>query len=99
MYPVGLGNLQVSLALALALSRKVPSLAASGAAKLESIFLDEVIGTLDETSLDVVATTLENLFLYRRANGLRSTTHVPTLAHLKIPVLLPSHSHRGVLPH
>ena len=70
---------QASLALALALSRQVSSLAASGAAKLESIFLDEGFGTLGETSLDVVATTLENL----AATGERMVgviTHVPALA-------------------
>ena len=70
---------QASLALALALSRQVSSLAASGAAKLESIFLDEGFGTLDETSLDVVAATLENL----ASSGERMVgviTHVPALA-------------------
>jgi exonuclease SbcC len=75
---------QASLALALALSRQVSSLAASGAAKLESIFLDEGFGTLDETSLDVVATTLENL----ATTGERMVgviTHVPALAD-RIPV-------------
>ena len=75
---------QASLALALALSRQVSSLAASGAAKLESIFLDEGFGTLDETSLDVVAATLENL----AATGERMVgviTHVPALAE-RIPV-------------
>jgi exonuclease SbcC len=75
---------QASLALALALSRQVSFLAASGAAKLESIFLDEGFGTLDETSLDVVAATLENL----AASGERMVgviTHVPALAD-RIPV-------------
>lgn len=75
---------QASLALALALSRQVSSLAASGAAKLESIFLDEGFGTLDQTSLDVVAATLENL----AATGERMVgviTHVPALAD-RIPV-------------
>jgi DNA repair protein SbcC/Rad50 len=75
---------QASLALALALSRQVSSLAASGAAKLESIFLDEGFGTLDETSLDVVASTLENL----ASTGERMVgviTHVPALAD-RIPV-------------
>ncbi len=75
---------QASLALALALSRQVSALAASGAAKLESIFLDEGFGTLDETSLDVVAATLENL----AATGERMVgviTHVSSLAD-RIPV-------------
>jgi exonuclease SbcC len=68
--------------LALALSRQVASLAASGAAKLESIFLDEGFGTLDETSLDVVAATLENLAGERMVGVI---THVPALAD-RIPV-------------
>lgn len=75
---------QASLSLALALSRQVSTLAASGAAKLESIFLDEGFGTLDEVSLDVVAATLENL----AASGERMVgviTHVPALAD-RIPV-------------
>lgn len=75
---------QASLALALALSRQVATLAASGAAKLESIFLDEGFGTLDETSLDVVAGTLETL----ASSGERMVgviTHVPALAE-RIPV-------------
>ena len=73
---------QASLALALALSRQVSSLAASGAAKLESIFLDEGFGTLDESSLDVVAATLENLAGERMVGVI---THVPALAD-RIPV-------------
>jgi exonuclease SbcC len=73
---------QAALALALALSRQVASLAASGAAKLESIFLDEGFGTLDETSLDVVAATLENLAGERMVGVI---THVPALAD-RIPV-------------
>jgi len=73
---------QASLALALALSRQVSSLAASGASKLESIFLDEGFGTLDETSLDVVAATLENLAGERMVGVI---THVPALAD-RIPV-------------
>ena len=75
---------QASLALALALSRQVATLAASGAAKLESIFLDEGFGTLDETSLDVVAGTLESL----ASSGERMVgvvTHVAVLA-AQIPV-------------
>ena len=73
---------QASLALALALSRQVASLAASGAAKLESIFLDEGFGTLDETTLNVVAATLENLAGERMVGVI---THVPALAD-RIPV-------------
>ena len=45
---------QASLALALALSAQMSTLAAEGAARLDSIFLDEGFGTLDEANLDVV---------------------------------------------
>ena len=51
-------------------------------AKLESIFLDEGFGTLDETSLNVVAATLENLAGERMVGVI---THVPALAD-RIPV-------------
>jgi exonuclease SbcC len=59
-------------------------MAAEGAARLDSIFLDEGFGTLDENTLDVVATTLENL----AARGDRMVgivTHVPALAE-RVPV-------------
>ncbi len=75
---------QASLALALALSQQMSALAASGATKLEAIFLDEGFGTLDADTLDEVATTLENL----AASGSRMVgvvTHVPALAD-RIPV-------------
>jgi exonuclease SbcC len=75
---------QASLALALALSEQVTSLSAAGASKLESIFLDEGFGTLDENTLDVVAGTLENLASLRsRMVGV--ITHVAALAE-RIPV-------------
>jgi DNA repair protein SbcC/Rad50 len=75
---------QASLALALALSEQVTSLSAVGASKLESIFLDEGFGTLDEVTLETVAGTLENLV----SSGKRIVgviTHVPALAE-RIPV-------------
>src|SRR5664280_75103 len=74
---------QASLALALALSAQLSSLAAGGAAQLDSIFLDEGFGTLDAATLETVAETLENL-----ANGDRMVgviTHVGALAE-RIPV-------------
>lgn len=74
---------QASLALALALSSQLSTLAASGAARLDSIFLDEGFGTLDETTLDVVAATLENLAAGERMVGI--ITHVPALAE-RVPV-------------
>lgn len=70
---------QASLALALALSAQMSTLAAQGAARLDSIFLDEGFGTLDEATLDVVATTLENLAT-RGDRMVGVITHVPMLA-------------------
>lgn len=77
---------QASLALALALSAQLAGMAASGAARLESIFLDEGFGSLDEATLEVVASTLENLAAAGgRMVGL--VTHVPALAE-RVPVRL-----------
>ncbi len=75
---------QASLALALALSAQLSTLAAEGAARLDSIFLDEGFGTLDEANLEIVASTLENL----ASQGDRMVgviTHVPALAE-RVPV-------------
>ena len=75
---------QASLSLALALSAQLSGLAAEGAPQLESIFLDEGFGTLDEANLEIVASTLENL----AARGDRVVgviTHVPALAE-RVPV-------------
>ncbi len=75
---------QASLALALALSSQMAGLAAEGAARLESIFLDEGFGTLDEANLETVAGTLEAL----AARGDRMVgvvTHVAALAE-RVPV-------------
>ncbi len=74
---------QASLALALALSEQLAGLS-SASASLESIMLDEGFGTLDADTLDMVATTLENL----AARGDRMVgvvTHVTGLAE-RIPV-------------
>jgi exonuclease SbcC len=74
---------QASLSLALALSRQVVGLSA-GRRSLDSMFLDEGFGTLDETTLDVVASTLEQLAGDTdRVVGV--VTHVPALAE-RIPV-------------
>jgi exonuclease SbcC len=73
---------QASLALALALADQLAGMA--HAASLESILLDEGFGTLDASTLDIVAATLENL----AAKGDRMVgvvTHVPALAE-RIPV-------------
>jgi DNA repair protein SbcC/Rad50 len=72
-----------SLALALALAEHVAELAAEGAARLESLFLDEGFGTLDADTLDVVASAIEELGSRGRMVGL--VTHVRDLAE-RIPV-------------
>ena len=74
---------QASLALALALSSQISALAAAGAARLDSIFLDEGFGTLDPETLEVVATTLEALAQGDRMVGV--VTHVAELAE-RVPV-------------
>jgi exonuclease SbcC len=74
---------QASLALALALSTQLSSMAAAGAARLDSIFLDEGFGTLDESTLEIVAGTLENLAQGDRMVGV--VTHVAALAE-RVPV-------------
>jgi exonuclease SbcC len=74
---------QASLALALALSRQVVGLSA-GMRDLNSMFLDEGFGTLDEDTLETVATTLERLAGDSdRMVGI--ITHVPALAE-RVPV-------------
>ena len=74
---------QASLALALALSSQMSALAAAGAARLDSIFLDEGFGTLDPETLEVVAATLETLAQGQRMVGV--ITHVAALAE-QVPV-------------
>ncbi len=74
---------QASLALALALSRQVVELS-SGMRDLNSMFLDEGFGTLDEDSLETVASTLERLAADSgRMIGI--VTHVAALAE-RVPV-------------
>jgi DNA repair protein SbcC/Rad50 len=74
---------QASLALALALSHQVADLS-GGKRDLNSMFLDEGFGTLDEATLDTVAATLERLAQETdRMVGI--VTHVPALAE-RVPV-------------
>ncbi len=74
---------QASLALALALSHQVIALSA-GMRDLNSMFLDEGFGTLDEDALDTVASTLEQLAADSdRMVGI--VTHVAALAE-RVPV-------------
>ena len=72
-----------SLALALALADRIATLAARGAARLESIFLDEGFGSLDPDTLDVVASAIEELGATGRVVGVVS--HVTELAE-RLPV-------------
>lgn len=75
---------QASLALALALSQHVTTMADRTAAALDSLFLDEGFGTLDEGALDTVASTLEQLSASSdRMVGI--VTHVKALAE-RVPV-------------
>jgi exonuclease SbcC len=76
---------QASLALALALSEQLAGLSTS-AASLESIMLDEGFGSLDASTLDTVAATLENL-ASRGDRMVGIVTHVLALAE-RIPVRL-----------
>ena len=69
---------QASLALALALSEHLATLAAGSSTTLDSIFLDEGFGTLNPDALEVVAGTLENLADGDRMVGV--ITHVSALA-------------------
>jgi exonuclease SbcC len=72
-----------SLSLALALAEQVAQVGRGGAARLESIFLDEGFGTLDAETLDVVASAIEDLGASGRMVGLVS--HVAELAE-RVPV-------------
>jgi exonuclease SbcC len=74
---------QASLALALALADQLADLAADGAARLESIFLDEGFGSLDPDTLETVAGTIENLGADDRVVAV--VTHVRELAE-RMPV-------------
>jgi exonuclease SbcC len=68
-----------SLALALALAERLPSLAGHGGAlSLESLFLDEGFGSLDADALDVAIEALEMLAGGDRMIGVIS--HVPLIA-------------------
>ena len=72
-----------SLALALSLSEHLTNLTVGGAARLETLFLDEGFGTLDVDTLDVVITAIEELGSRGRMVGI--VTHVRELAE-SIPV-------------
>jgi len=67
-----------SLALALALAERIPHLAYGERRPLDSLFIDEGFGTLDEHNLDVVASALEALSSGGRMVGV--ITHLAALA-------------------
>ncbi|HEY7698734.1 MAG TPA: SMC family ATPase [Vicinamibacteria bacterium] len=72
-----------SLALALTLAEQTVAFAAEGSARLESLFLDEGFGTLDDETLDVVANAITELGERGRVVGV--VTHQQNLAAM-IPV-------------
>jgi exonuclease SbcC len=72
-----------SLALALTLAEQTAELAAEGSARIESLFLDEGFGTLDDETLDVVASAIAELGARGRVVGV--VTHQQNLA-ATIPV-------------
>jgi len=74
-----------SLSLALALADATTQLAAEGAPPIESIFLDEGFGTLDATTLDLVAAAIEELGASGRLVGI--VTHIHELAD-RMPIRL-----------
>jgi exonuclease SbcC len=75
---------QASLAMALALSSQIASISAVSSRQLDTILLDEGFGTLDSSTLDIVASSLEQLATGgERTVGL--ITHVAALAE-RVPV-------------
>ena len=74
-----------SLSLSLALADATTELSSAGAPQIESIFLDEGFGTLDPATLDVVATTIEELGSAGRMVAV--VTHLRELAD-RMPVRL-----------
>jgi exonuclease SbcC len=67
-----------SLALALTLAEQTAELASEGSSRLESLFLDEGFGTLDDETLEIVANAIEDLGAKGRVVGL--VTHQQSLA-------------------
>lgn len=67
-----------SLALALALAENIAELSTEGGPRIESMFLDEGFGTLDPSTLDLVAATMEELSSTGRIIGI--VTHIRDLA-------------------
>ena len=74
-----------SLALALSLSANIAGMSSNSGVSLESLFLDEGFGTLDDESLDVVASAIEEMGSKGRMVGI--VTHIEKLAE-RMPVRL-----------
>jgi|GEM_PF-3480922 len=72
-----------SLSLATALADEVSRLSAKNSHRPESLFLDEGFGALDQDTLEIVASTIEQLGSDDRIIGI--VTHVPSLAE-RMPV-------------
>ena len=72
-----------SLSLAIALADEVTRLSAKNSHRPESLFLDEGFGALDQDTLEIVASTIEQLGSDDRIIGI--VTHVPGLAE-RMPV-------------
>jgi exonuclease SbcC len=72
-----------SLALALALSEQIQSLAVTSRARLQSLFIDEGFGSLDPESLEIATEALSQLGGHDRMVGV--ITHVAELAE-RLPV-------------
>jgi len=81
-----------SLSLALALADRVPHMAHGERRPLESLFIDEGFGTLDEDNLDLVASALEVLCSGGRMVGI--VTHLTALAE-RMPARLRVQPSRG----
>jgi DNA repair protein SbcC/Rad50 len=71
---------QASLALALALAEGLAEMSGKARRAMDAIFLDEGFGTLDAESLDVVASTIEELASADGGRMVGVVTHVPALA-------------------
>jgi DNA repair protein SbcC/Rad50 len=76
---------QASLALALALAEGLAEMSGTARRAMDAIFLDEGFGTLDAESLDVVASTIEELAGADGGRMVGLVTHVPALAE-RMPV-------------
>tara|TARA_B100000029_G_scaffold488677_1_gene545508 strand:+ start:7233 stop:10100 length:2868 start_codon:yes stop_codon:yes gene_type:complete len=82
-----------SLSLATALADEVTRLSAKNSHRPESLFLDEGFGALDQDTLEIVASTIEQLGSDDRVIGI--VTHVPSLAE-RMPVRYHISKEKGI---